>query len=130
MNANVIRETIQKSLTGTAKFPEIVGSLIQEGVESYHVDLLRLENRYYSTKGETQLESLPLPSKAAAKTFSASLVKDAVRKSQAGQIDYKQFIDEILDAGTVGYTAYLSGKKVIYFGREGDFHIEHFPGSR
>jgi hypothetical protein len=33
-------------------------------------------------------------------------------------------------AGTTGYWVFLAGRKVIYFGRKGDFHIEEFPGSK
>jgi hypothetical protein len=32
-----------------------------------------------------------------------------------------------MEAGTVYYIAYLEGKRVMYIGREGDFHVEHFP---
>jgi hypothetical protein len=34
---------------------------------------------------------------------------------------------EITEAGCVYYIAYLSGKKVIYFGRKGEMHVELFP---
>lgn len=36
----------------------------------------------------------------------------------------------IMDAAMVDYTLYLAGKKTIYNGRTGDFHIEHFPAAR
>ena len=31
------------------------------------------------------------------------------------------------EAGVTGYWAFLTGKKVIYFGRKGEFHVEEFP---
>jgi hypothetical protein len=30
-------------------------------------------------------------------------------------------------AGTASYSVYLNGRKAIYFGRNGDFHVEPFP---
>ena len=103
------------------------GKLLNEGVESYHVDLVRSENRYYMPSGETHVETVPFKHSKAAEKFSANLVEAAIKSIQAGKIDYKQFLHQIMDAGTVYYIAYLSGKRVIYFGREGDFHVEHFP---
>jgi hypothetical protein len=29
--------------------------------------------------------------------------------------------------GTAAYQTFLTGKKVIYFGRKGEFHVEEFP---
>lgn len=127
MNIEVIAEAINGSLAGTMTFPQVVGKLLSEGVESYHVDLVRAENRYYMPNGETHVSSVPFEHSRAAEKFSASDVKAAIQNIQAGKINYKQFLQAILDAGTVYYIAYLSGKRVVYFGREGDFHVEHFP---
>jgi uncharacterized protein YbcV (DUF1398 family) len=33
-------------------------------------------------------------------------------------------------AGVIGYWAFLSGRKVIYFGRKGELHVEEFPGAK
>jgi uncharacterized protein YbcV (DUF1398 family) len=32
-------------------------------------------------------------------------------------------------AGVVAYWAFLTGKKVMYFGRDGESHTEWFPGA-
>lgn len=34
-----------------------------------------------------------------------------------------------MDAGVVGYIAFLEGKRVIYYGETGDQHVEWFPGA-
>lgn len=127
MNIKLINEIAQASFEDTLTFPQIVGKLLNEGVESYHVDLVRSENRYYTPSGETHIETVPFTYSNAAGKFSANLVEDAIKSRQAGKIDYKQFLQQIMDAGTVYYIAYLSGKRVIYFGREGDFHVQNFP---
>lgn len=127
MNKEVIKNTIEMSLAAKITFPQVVVELIKEGVEFYHVDLLRNENRYYSANGESILEKVNLDHSAIAKEFSAAQVESAVRKIQAGNSTYAQFMKEISDAGCVYYIANLSGKNVCYFGRLGDCHIERFP---
>ncbi len=127
MNISAIQNVAQQSLAGTIIFPKVVATLIAEGVESYHADLVRSENRYYATTGQTHVEKLSLDHPQAAQEFSAAQVESAIRESQAGGISYQEFLHKILAAGTVYYIVYLSGKKVIYFGREGNFHVEPFP---
>ncbi|BDA77358.1 hypothetical protein LPTSP3_g02880 [Leptospira kobayashii] len=127
MNIQKIKETVDLSLEGKITFPQIVGILLKENIESYHVDFVRAENRYYTAQGENHLEPVPHQFPSAAKEFSAEAVSATIKKVQAGKINYREFIDEVTSAGCIYYIAYLSGKRVIYFGREGEFHIEHFP---
>ncbi|MBA2655229.1 MAG: DUF1398 family protein [Gammaproteobacteria bacterium] len=130
MNVDLINEVIKGSLEGSMTFPQVVGKLLSEGMESYHVDLVRSENRYYMPSGETHVETVPFKHPKAAEKFSSVLVKTAIKSIQAGKINYKQFLDQIMEAGTVYYITYLTGKRVSYFGREGDFHVEHFPKNK
>jgi len=130
MNQDVLKSTIDQSLAGSATFPEIVGRLMKEGVESYHVDLVRGENRYYSPSGESVVLKVDLGHGVAADTFHANDVEKAIRKAQAGRSDYRTFVREILQAGCVYYIAYLSGKRVSYFGRDGSAHVEFFPNAK
>ena len=50
MNANHVHELARATLTGTLPFPEIVGKLMAENVEYYHVDYVALQMRFYGTK--------------------------------------------------------------------------------
>jgi uncharacterized protein YbcV (DUF1398 family) len=118
---------IQESLNGTMTFPQVVGKLLEQGVESYHVDLTRSENRYYDAGGESAVIEVPHRTHLAAADFSPEGVHAAIRKSQAGEIKYPRFLEEISQAGCVYYIAYLAGKQVIYFGRKGEMHVEKFP---
>lgn len=130
MNISLIRDVIQQSLAGTMTFPQIVGKLLAEDVESYHVDLIRSENRYYMQNGESYVETVPFSHPQAGRTFSATQVMAAIKAIQTEKITYQEFLHEIIAAGTVYYIAYLTGKKVVYLGREGDFHIEPFPNAK
>ncbi len=71
-----------------------------------------------------------LPVEPVAKEFSKSGIVAAIRGAQADKIRYPEFMRQASAAGVAAYWAYLSGKKVIYFGRKGEFHVEEFPGSR
>jgi Protein of unknown function (DUF1398) len=53
MNNAVIQELIEKALARKITFPEILAALTKEGVESYHVDFLRNQVRYYTKSGES-----------------------------------------------------------------------------
>lgn len=127
MKLEVLKQTVEGSLNGTLKFPQIVGMLLDQKVEAYHVDFVKAENRYYNAEGEYEMISLQAKYPNAASEFSAALVSAAIKKSQQGLIDYKTFVKEVMAAGCVYYIAYLSGKRVIYLGRNGDHHIEYFP---
>lgn len=128
--ADVVREVIDRTLAGTIAFPEVVQKLAALGIESYHVDLVRGENRYYWPDGRSRVESVALDHPAVSGVFSEAGVVSALRQIQANRIDYREFIRQIAAAGSNYYVAYLSGKRVTYSGRNGDSYVEHFPGSR
>jgi uncharacterized protein YbcV (DUF1398 family) len=73
------------------------------------------------------VSTVPFQHPKAAEAFSAEEVASAVKSIQQGKINYQEFVDQIMAAGTVFYIAYLTGKQVIYFGRKGELHIEKFP---
>lgn len=83
MNKNVIRETVLGSMNSTMNFAELVGKLIGEGIEAYHVDLVRFENRYYHFSGESHQEQTAFDHGIAANDFSSVQVQLAIRRSQA-----------------------------------------------
>jgi uncharacterized protein YbcV (DUF1398 family) len=127
MNTELMRGTLARSLAGTIVFPEVVRILSAEGVESYRADLVRLEETFYMPDGGTFVEKMAFPAKTIASDFRAAQVVAAIRDSQAGKCKYTEFLSRIMDAGTTSYVVYLSGKRAIYFGRKGEFHVEEFP---
>jgi uncharacterized protein YbcV (DUF1398 family) len=127
MNTTVMHGTLAASEAGQLTFPNVVKALTEVGVESYLIDLARGSATYYMPDGETHSESLlPLQGEIA-QDFSSSDLVAAIRMAQADQIRYPEFLRRSLAAGTIAYWAYLTGKKVIYFGRKGKFHVEEFP---
>ena len=52
MNATIIYRMTIASLSGSLPFPEIVGNLIAEGVEYYHVNYVTRQFVFYGLDGE------------------------------------------------------------------------------
>jgi uncharacterized protein YbcV (DUF1398 family) len=130
MNTQLLHETLAKSLSGENAFPDVVRVLTAEGVESYRADLVRQEETFYMPDGQTHVEKVTFARTPIAAEFDASGVKAAIAASQAGQIKYPEFLRLAMESGTTSYVVYLKGKRCIYFGRNGDFHVEEFPGAK
>lgn len=130
MNQALLKKLIGKALSRETTFPEILATLRQEGVESYHVDFLRNECRYYAKSGESFVTGAAFEHHGVAPEFSEEKLDAVNRRVQSGQAAYADFIREGAAAGCAYYIVYLEGKKVRYFGRDGGEHVQHCPGSR
>ncbi|MBS1958496.1 MAG: DUF1398 family protein [Bdellovibrionales bacterium] len=130
MNKEILREIPYKALAKTITFPQILATLAQEGVESYHVDFIRNEYRYYGRDGETFVTDVPLVHDEVAPDFCTERLEHINQKVQAGNAWYPDFVKEGAAAGCAYYIVYLGGRKVRYFGRNGDEHIQHFPNPK
>jgi len=130
MDVNIIKECTERSLTGTIQFPEVVMKLIEAGTERYICDLVGFKKLYYGKNDETHADSFNFDALKIAATFDAGEIKNAIIDSQQNHIDYKTFLRRIISAGCCHYEVFLTGKKAIYFGRDGSQHTEHFPQSQ
>jgi uncharacterized protein YbcV (DUF1398 family) len=122
-----MEESSAGALAGTMTFPQIVGRLASAGVERYHADYSRQEITYYLTDGDSCVVATPHPPQSTGTTFSGKAVEDAVRQSQRGEHSYVDFVRKTMAAGCVGYFVQIIGRQAIYFGRNGEMHIEKFP---
>jgi uncharacterized protein YbcV (DUF1398 family) len=132
----VLHECSERSVAGNITFPEVVSKLMTVGIDQYHADLYRREKTYYAANGDSHVESeggldpkIFNAGAVAAKLNSAG-VKEALRQIQHKEIDYQQFLRDILAAGIANYWVYLAGKRAIYVARNGDEYVEWFPGAR
>jgi uncharacterized protein YbcV (DUF1398 family) len=130
MNADqalVIYDAVRGSLTAEMTFPQIVARLSEIGVERYHADYSRQEKTFYLANGDSLVDTIPWGSYPTATAFSASVVEAAVRQSQRGEHTYADFIRSTMAAGCVGYFVQITGRRALYFGRNGETHVELFP---
>ncbi|MFZ0958564.1 MAG: DUF1398 family protein [Candidatus Sulfotelmatobacter sp.] len=127
MNIEVMRATLRESEAGRFTFPQVVGELSGVGVESYFADLARAVDTFYLPTGETHTEKMTLPPVKISGDFSQSGIVAAIRAAQADEIRYPEFLRRAMAAGITAYWVFIAGRKVIYFGRKGEFHVEEFP---
>ncbi len=131
MNPNVIFALARATLDGSMPFPEIVGKLIANDIEYYHVDYMSRSFTFYSTSGAIvpvpiTFENLP----SVSEDFDLAALKAAILDSQQHGQKFRKFCERAIKAGVQGYFAYLRGKRVTYLGRQGDQHTEWFPGAK
>ncbi|UEM23264.1 DUF1398 family protein [Skermanella mucosa] len=114
---------------GSVSFPEIVGKLIAAGFEGYAVDYRRNTQTYYLPDGDSVMLDMPPSPGAVAPTLDPARVESLVRWAQANGPDYSYsgFCEEVKAAGCAGYIVSFSGRRVVYFSRMAEIHVEHFP---
>lgn len=130
MDSQIIADTARATLAGTLPFPEAVGMLLSEGIESYHVDYVAMRMTFYSGDGElvlTPISYSKLP--AVARDFDLEALRAAIVDSQEKGQKFRDFTTRAMAAGVQGYIVFLRGQRVIYWGRQGDQHTEWFPGA-
>lgn len=131
MNSLTINTLAQATLQGSMPFPEIVGQLIDSGVESYHVDYAAHSFTFYSASGQPLVVPFVLDNLSLVSAdFDGAALRAAILDSQQHGQAFTAFCERAVRAGVLGYFAHLRGKRVTYFGRQGDQHTEWFPGAR
>jgi uncharacterized protein YbcV (DUF1398 family) len=130
MNTTIITDAARKTLAGKISFPEFVGQLLTAGVEYYQVDYVGQKKTFYSADGDmvvTPINYEELPPVAA--EFDTGALRTNILDSQRNNQPYRDFTHRAMEAGVQCYFTFLRGKRVTYFGREGDQHTEWFPGA-
>jgi uncharacterized protein YbcV (DUF1398 family) len=131
MNTDLITAAAHATIHAEKPFPQIVGMLIEAGVEFYHVDYLALRKTFYS--GDGAFVSTPIPLEGlppVAADFDAEALRANILDSQQNHQTWRDFTFRAMRGGVHGYFAFLRGQRVTYFGRQGDQHTEWFPGAK
>jgi uncharacterized protein YbcV (DUF1398 family) len=130
MHKQVIRDLAIATQQGKMTFPQVVKGLLEVGVESYRVDFATRQKTHFLADGSTHTVPMILEPGPVAADFSNADLVAAIRSAQADTVRYPEFVKLSTAAGVIGYWAFLTGKKVIYFGRKGELHIEEFPKAK
>ena len=125
---SLIREAFTGSSEGRLHFGQVIGMLTQAGVESYAVDYRTHKTTYFLPDGQTLGIDTDMPDVGIGEVFDAAAVQAAIRGSQKGEVKYPEFKRLSSQAGCVGYTVWIAGRHVTYYGRKGETHVERFPG--
>jgi uncharacterized protein YbcV (DUF1398 family) len=127
MSKLMIQEVALATQQGKMIFPQVVKGLLEAGVESYFVDFGAMLKTHYLADGTTHIVPMILEPGPIAGEFDHTGLVAAIRGAQADTVRYPEFVKRSTAAGVIGYWAFLTGKRVIYFGRKGEQHIEEFP---
>ncbi len=106
-----------------------IRTLLASGFEGYDVDYRRGTSTYFHASEPSVQLALPASHATVAPAFHASEVERAVREAQtqAPGYTYAGFCAKVQAAGCAGYMVSFLGKRVVYFGRTAETHVEHFP---
>jgi len=127
MNTQVLEHCMAASFAD-APFPAVVARLAENGVTSYTADLVTLRKTYYNSGSQSRDEAMPLADPPAiAPAFDRERVTATVKAIQREEIGYAEFLRRIMAAGCSHYEVFISGRKAMYFGRDGAFYTEDFP---
>ncbi|KPL52688.1 hypothetical protein ABB55_11040 [Prosthecomicrobium hirschii] len=113
----------------TLAFPDIVGRLIEAGFEGYVVDYRRNTTTYFLPDGDNVVLANRVSVGTVAADFDPQAIAAEVRWAQADPPDYSYaaFSKSVKAHGCAGYIVSFPGRRVLYFGRSADTHVEHFP---
>ncbi len=126
---SVARSCLEGAAADTMTFPQIVGTLMQEGFESYAIDFRCATATYFLPDGDGVV--LPTHRMAAPIAFALDegAIQAAIREAQqlVPGYTYAGFCIKVIAAGCVGYVVSFTGRRAVYFGRTAETHVEHFP---
>lgn len=123
----VIEHTFHASNEGRIHFGDVVRQLAEVQVESYHIDYRAGRATYFLADGGTHTLSFAPPAALIPQPFDGDAVRGAIRGAQQGRVMYPEFKQLTQQAGCAGYTVWITGRHVTYYGRQGETHVERFP---
>ena len=127
----IAREAAEAAATGTRDFGQILGLLMTSGFDGYLVDFRAATQTFYLPDGTAHAVSIHRTEGPLIESFDATVVREAIRQAQtkADGYTYHGFCKKVVRAGCAGYLVTFPGKRVVYFGRDGQTHTEFFPGA-
>ena len=125
----VARACLDGAEDNTMTFPQIVGTLMQEGFEGYAIDFRRALATYYLPDGDLVEVPMHKIDHPIAPSFDAGHIQAAIKEAQqrVPGYTYLGFCKKVASAGCAGYIVSFSGCRVLYIGRTAETHVEHFP---
>jgi uncharacterized protein YbcV (DUF1398 family) len=126
----VAQAAFEGSAANTLTFPEGVKMIAAAGFNGYLVDYRSGTRTYHHSNGEvfTFQGDVYTPVDA----FDAGILRTAINEAQLSVpgYAYQGFSHKVTErGGAAGYLVSIVGKRVLYFGVNGETYTEHFPGT-
>ena len=125
----IAERCLAASYDKTMDFPQIVGTLITSGFDGYLVDYRSGTTTYFLSDGTSiVLDNRPTAG-AVEVSFDQPGIAAQVRWAQSNPSGYSYgaFCKNVKALGCAGYIVSFPGRRVLYFGRTAETHVEHFP---
>jgi uncharacterized protein YbcV (DUF1398 family) len=125
----IAQKCLDGSYNNMMSFPEGLRALMEAGFEAYHVDYRLNTRTYYLPNGETLVLTNPHDHGAIGAQFNQPEIAAAIKWAQLNPPDYSytDFNKKMAANGCSGYIVSMLGRRVLYFGRTAETHVEHFP---
>lgn len=109
-------------------FPVLAEVLRQAGVQMNRWSLPSCQSVYTMKEGAVVQQGTPLVTGAhEIPKFDRDALITALRTDQEGRSTFPEFLQAAWKAGVVGYDADFTGRKVIYYGANGESYLEEYP---
>lgn len=125
----IAQSCLSAAYDNTMAFSDIVGMLIKSGFEGYVVDYRRNTTTYFLPDGDSVVLENRRADGAVAAQFDQAGVAAQVKWAQSNppEYSYAAFCKNVKGLGCAGYIVSFLGRRVLYFGRTAETHVEHFP---
>jgi uncharacterized protein YbcV (DUF1398 family) len=125
----IAQTCLDRAENTTMTFPEIVGTLMQVGFESYAIDYRRSTATYFLPDGDSVVLPTQPGNGPIAATLDTAAVQAAIKEAQqlVAGYTYAGFCGKVMAAGCAGYIVSFTGRRAVYFGRDAEIHVERFP---
>lgn len=114
---------------GSMNFPAIVGTLLEAGFESYEVNYRTATQTFYLPDGDSIVLPTHAYTGAVNAAFDPARIEALVQWAQSMDpaYSYASFSEQAKQAGCAGYIVSFLGRRVVYYGRTAETHVELFP---
>lgn len=125
----IAQRCLDGAYDNTISFPESLRALADAGFEGYHVDYRLNTRTYYFPHGATLVLTNPCDHATVGAQFNQPEIAAAIKWAQLSPPDYNYiaFNERVTANGCAGYIVSVLGRRVLYFGRTAETHVEHFP---
>lgn len=109
-------------------FPVLAEVLRQSGVQMNRWSLPSCQSVYAMKEGAVVQQGTPLfTGSYEIPSFNREALVAAIRADQEGRSTFLEFLNAAWKAGVIGYDADFIGRKVVYYGVNGESYLEGYP---
>ncbi len=127
----ILQAAQQRAMAGRPKvggFPYLAETLRQAGVTRNLWSLPACQSLYLTNEGPVIMQGTPLVSGTVdVPPFDRDALIKALRTDQAGNSTFPEFLAATWRAGVIRYDADFLGRKVAYYGCNGEEYVEDYP---